>query len=44
MPLSDAQIRQDYALQAIKNVNDAVVASLPQGLTAGTNIPAQLAD
>ena len=51
MPLSDAQIQQDYSLQAIKNVNDASVArfvpleaGLPVGPSAGDNAPAQLAD
>ena len=47
MPLSDAQIQQDYALQAIKNVNDAVVAGAPQGPSpdnAGDNPPGALAD
>ena len=51
MPLSDAQIQQDYSLQAIKNVNDASVArfapleaGLPVGPDAGDNPPANLAD
>ena len=44
MPLSDAQIQQDYALQKIKVVNDAVVASLPQGPDAGDNPPGAIAD
>mmetsp|Transcript_3727 Transcript_3727/g.5643 ORF Transcript_3727/g.5643 Transcript_3727/m.5643 type:complete len:165 (-) Transcript_3727:1079-1573(-) len=47
MPLSNAQIQQDYALQAIKNVNDAVVAGAPQGPSpdnGGDNPPGALAD
>ena len=47
MPLSDAQIQQDYALQKIKVVNDAVVnGSFLQGPDAGNggdNPPANLA-
>ena len=39
----DAQIQQDYALQKIKVVNDAVVASLPQGPDAGDNPPGAIA-
>ena len=50
MPLSDAQIQQDYSLQAIKNVNDASVARFtpledgPVGPDVGDNPPANLAD
>ena len=47
MPLSNIQIQQDYALQKIKVVNDAVVASLPQGPDAGNggdNPPGAIAD
>ena len=51
MPLSDAQIQQDYSLQAIKNVNDASVAQfapleagLPVGPSQGDNPPNALAD
>ena len=51
MPLSDAQLRQDYSLQAIKNVNDASVVrfapledGLPIGPDAGDNAPGNLAD
>ena len=51
IPLSDVQLQQDYALQAIKNVNDASVArfapleaGLPIGPDVGDNPPALLAD
>ena len=45
IPLSDANIRQDYALQKIKVVNNAVVAGAPFGSpAAGDNAPANLAD
>lgn len=51
MPLSDAQIRQDYALQAVKNVNDASIArfepleaGLPVGPDAGNNAPNAIGD
>ena len=47
----NAQIQQDYALQAIKNVNDASVArldaveaGLPVGPDAGDNPPGALAN
>ena len=44
-PLSNAQVQQDYALQKIKVVNDAVVAGAPfQGPDAGDNPPGALAD
>ena len=45
IPLSDAQVQQDYALQKIKVVNDAVVGGAPfQGPDAGDNPPGALAD
>ena len=45
MPLSDAQIQQDYALQKIKVVNDAVVnGSFLQGPDAGDNPPGAIGD
>ena len=45
MPLSDAQLQQDYTLQKIKVVNDAVVnGSFLQGPSAGDNPPGALAN
>jgi len=45
MPLSNAQIQQDYALQKIKVVNDAVVnGSFLQGPDAGDNPPGAIGD
>ena len=45
IPLSDAQLRQDYALLKIKVVNDAVVGGAPfQGPDGGDNAPANLYD
>ena len=44
MPLSNAQIQQDYALQKIKVVNDAVVAGALQGPDAGNNPPGAIGD
>ena len=45
IPLSNAQVQQDYALQKIKVVNDAVVGGAPfQAPEAGDNPPGALAD
>ena len=43
MPLSDAQLQQDYTLQKIKVVNGAVVGGAPfQGPDGGDNAPANI--
>ena len=51
VPLSDAQLRQDYSLQAVKNVNDAadarltlVESKIPVGPDGGDHPPAAIGD
>ena len=48
IPLSDAQVQQDYTLQKIKVVNDAIVGGAfldgPSADNGGSNPPANLND